>query len=475
MPQLLLLLLLTLPIAAATPTVPALQPGPDDVVEHDDWLHGFLDGQPLANMHVVTALHKDGTRTTLSQSSVLLKRSLLGTAVQFSVEETNLYQESAEGFLTTFQLSQEENGVRTTAVGAVMDDHVAVTVHRPTGAKATDIPLPEGVRLMGMEASQRAMAQEAMELGEHKDFHVMGLMSGQVHLMQMRATLLSRDDAGVGTYKMVLDRVPFMPMQAQVAPDGDIRELTMRFGPMNMQFLPADGPQPLKGAELAMVGLVKTKGPPPAAGERNRYRLPAKALAQLPRDGFQGVVDELLVARTKAEPEALADEQQYLKEETNLETTAPELTEWVAGILKDAPKNEVERATLLTNAVRGHLNGDLSRGEASALEAFRTQKGDCTEHANLLTAALRIAGIPARVDVGFVYAGIFGGWGGHAWVAAYDREGGHWIHLDAAYPGVPRSCYIRTGSASNAEEGGTNAMLDRGMGLVFGETIEVVP
>ena len=57
-----------------------------------------------------------------------------------------------------------------------------------------------------------------------------------------------------------------------------------------------------------------------------------------------------------------------------------------------------------------------------------------------------------------VMAAQLGGWGGHAWNSAYDRQAGRWIHLDAAYPGVPRSCYIRTGSSSNQEAGGTNAM-----------------
>ena len=473
----LLVIALVLPLAAVeVPAPPVLEPGADDVVEHDDWLHGTMNGQPLANMHVVTVAHPDGTRTTLSRSSVLLKRALLGSAITFAVEETNRYREDEEGYLERFQLCQEENGIRTSATGVVDGDVVRVSVHRRVGSYDTEIPLPDGVRLMGMEASQRALAEGEQGVGESRDFHVVGLMSGKVHLMTMTATKTDDLGEGRGRYRLVLDRVPMMPMHAAVEADGDIAELTMNFGPMSMRFVPAEGPQPLTGAELAMAGVVEMAGPPPKAADRNRYRLPEQALELLPQDGFQQLDENgVLTVEAQARPEALADPAPWLKRETNLEIDDPELVAWVEAALEGADEDTAERARILTQAVRDHLDGDLSRGEASALEAFHERKGDCTEHAGLLAAALRIAGLPSRVEVGFVYAGMFGGWGGHAWTSGYDAEAGRWLHLDAAYPGVPRSCYIKTGSGSNAEQGGTNAMLDKGMGLVMGQTIEVLP
>ena len=66
--------------------------------------------------------------------------------------------------------------------------------------------------------------------------------------------------------------------------------------------------------------------------------------------------------------------------------------------------------------------------------------------------------IPARVEIGLVYA-TARRLGDYVWNSAYDSE--QQLHLDAAYPGVDRSYYIRTGSGSNAVEA-TNQMLDRG-------------
>jgi hypothetical protein len=64
---------------------------------------------------------------------------------------------------------------------------------------------------------------------------------------------------------------------------------------------------------------------------------------------------------------------------------------------------------------------------ASALEVCENREGDCTEHAVLLAALCRAAGIPSRVVMGLEY--LYGIWGGHAWNEVY--VDGAWYPLDA--------------------------------------------
>lgn len=77
---------------------------------------------------------------------------------------------------------------------------------------------------------------------------------------------------------------------------------------------------------------------------------------------------------------------------------------------------------------------DLSQGYASALEAARSRRGDCTEHALLLAALGRALNIPTRVAAGFAYAAAFAGrsqvFVPHAWTQAYVN--GRWRSYDAA-------------------------------------------
>ncbi|NQV26855.1 MAG: transglutaminase domain-containing protein [Rhodopirellula sp.] len=72
---------------------------------------------------------------------------------------------------------------------------------------------------------------------------------------------------------------------------------------------------------------------------------------------------------------------------------------------------------------------NFSTALASAAEVARSLEGDCTEHACLLAAMLRVENIPSRVAVGLVYAESLGAFGGHMWTEAW--LDGKWVPLDA--------------------------------------------
>ena len=79
----------------------------------------------------------------------------------------------------------------------------------------------------------------------------------------------------------------------------------------------------------------------------------------------------------------------------------------------------------------------LDVGYAYALEVARTPEGDCTEHAVLVAALGRAAGIPTRVVDGLAYAPGFAGrdqvFVPHAWTQAW--VDGRWQSFDAALDG----------------------------------------
>lgn len=83
------------------------------------------------------------------------------------------------------------------------------------------------------------------------------------------------------------------------------------------------------------------------------------------------------------------------------------------------------------------VDKNLDVGYASALEVLQNPSGDCTEHAVLLAALGRAAGVPTRVAGGFAYAPEYLGqkrtFVPHAWVQAYID--GRWHSFDAALDG----------------------------------------
>lgn len=65
----------------------------------------------------------------------------------------------------------------------------------------------------------------------------------------------------------------------------------------------------------------------------------------------------------------------------------------------------------------------------SAAETARARRGDCTEHAVLLAAMLRVYQIPSRVVAGFLYSERVGGFTSHMWTEAWIE--GQWLPFDS--------------------------------------------
>lgn len=137
-----------------------------------------------------------------------------------------------------------------------------------------------------------------------------------------------------------------------------------------------------------------------------------------------------------------------------------------------AKSDDAAKASAIRQFVRDYIGlKDLSVGFATAGETARTRQGDCTEHAVLLVAMLRGAGIPSRTVSGLVYADQFAGsrgiFGYHMWAQAWiedsETKQGRWVDLDAALPGAEQgfdATHIGLLYADLGAEGGfTNDMV----------------
>jgi hypothetical protein len=121
----------------------------------------------------------------------------------------------------------------------------------------------------------------------------------------------------------------------------------------------------------------------------------------------------------------------FLASEFNIESDAPEIIK-KAREISGNEKDPVQVARRLLGWVYANLEKKPTIGVPSALETLRTKVGDCNEHATLLTALLRAAGIPARLSIGLVYTREKFYY--HAWTEAYV---GTWISMDATLNQMP--------------------------------------
>jgi hypothetical protein len=464
MSSLLLMLLLFLTAARAEDALTL------DVLEDDQWFVGRLNNEPLITMHVVVNRHGDGSRTSQNDTHLVIQRTMGETSIRVEMRRTAIFHETSAGNIVGFCFDEEQDGQRTSAIGRIEGRQIVATVHRLGRMQDQRVQIPDGTDLISDHASREQLLANPMVPGDKQPFCSLELFGGAVIITRGESVFKATEADGKLLFETTMDMLP-VPMRMVLRPDGGLDSMSLNLGFAAIDLKPSDGPVPLLGAQLAPNGLVTAAGPAPSADAENRYRIPPEALAALGEDPFQSVDGDLLRVVSASAPTPIADRGAFLRPEPQVELDDPDLRAWVATITGDGQRDEADLAEQLRLAVRNHLTGDLTKGDASALEAFRDKRGDCTEHANLLCAALRIAGIPARTEVGLVFAAQYGGWTGHAWNSAY--IGDCWVHLDSAYPGIPRSLYIKLGGMS-VESGTTGLALITNLGRLAGKQIETV-
>lgn len=117
-----------------------------------------------------------------------------------------------------------------------------------------------------------------------------------------------------------------------------------------------------------------------------------------------------------------------------VQSDSPDVVAMAQRIVGDA-SSDIQRMRRLRSYLSDYITEKgLDVGYASALETIKSRRGDCTEHAVLLTALARSLGIPARVVTGIVYVDRFGGASRvfipHAWTQAWIAN--RWISFDSA-------------------------------------------
>jgi hypothetical protein len=152
-----------------------------------------------------------------------------------------------------------------------------------------------------------------------------------------------------------------------------------------------------------------------------------KILAKTPT--ADGVTIDLLVQRARPENKpAPSPGEEFLASNSYIQPDNPK----IRAVVEQATKgfeDPWERANLLEAWVDQNMsNQDFSIGFASSNEIIDTRRGDCTEHAVLLAALCRAAGIPARVAMGLVYIEQSASFGYHMWTEVF--VGGDWYALD---------------------------------------------
>jgi len=126
------------------------------------------------------------------------------------------------------------------------------------------------------------------------------------------------------------------------------------------------------------------------------------------------------------------------------ESNSSEILELASSIIGNET-NPLNKAELILESVNSYLTYEEQTEEHSALWAYYSHKGDCSDYANLFIAISRAVGIPAQIVTGIGFIPLKtakASWTdkgldirllGHAWVIIYLPNIG-WLPVDAVWP-----------------------------------------
>ena len=140
-------------------------------------------------------------------------------------------------------------------------------------------------------------------------------------------------------------------------------------------------------------------------------------------------------------------EQVFLQPSPFIQSDHQQIRQLVDAVLQNEAGPPLQRAQKLLAWVYHNIDKRPVLSLPDALSTLENKQGDCNEHAVLLAAMARAAGIPARVETGLVY--LNGRFYYHAWNLLYI---GRWVTADAVYNQLPADVtHIRFTSGSRQQ------------------------
>jgi hypothetical protein len=422
--------------------------GASEEVIREKWESAYIGSDRIGYFHTVTRQTAAGGQPvfhTRQHGKLTIQRF----GQKMSMETISDFFELADGRLySILSQSQIASEVTKSQGTLVSPGKFRVTINSKGNKLEETLDWPAGI--LGPFAQEESLRKQKLVPGEKREFKT---FLPELNVVSTR-TLLAKDKAETplsggkkATFLEVRETTDTAPIESSLWLDemGETVKMSMPLAGFQMTTFRTTQEDALQAADggqtdLGYQTLVKPDKPIPHAhslpSATYRLRFADQAAADsipesahqkiLSRDGATLVV-QILRARPENKP-APSPGDEFLGSNSYIQPDNPK----IRAVVDEATKgyeDPWEKATLLEAWVDGHMtNQDFSIGFASSNEIIDTRRGDCTEHAVLLAALCRAAGIPARVAMGLVYLEHSSSFGYHMWTEVF--IGRNWYALD---------------------------------------------
>ncbi|MBM4268633.1 MAG: transglutaminase domain-containing protein [Deltaproteobacteria bacterium] len=420
------------------PPLPAAADLPPERLATDEWFGIYQGDRKIGWAHRSITKVSDGLAVRDDSS---FRLAMLGTEQRV---QTSLVAETDPTYtLKGFRFQLVSPAATFSADGEIEGDRVSIEHGSGEARSKLEIPLKEPIHLPTTLRAKLALwdAEPGARHGATV-FSPLTMKNEPMTIVVEGRETIPGPNGPVETVRIAEDHQG-LAARAWIAKDGSTirEEATLGFRlerqAPEVAVADVDGSAPV---DLALESRIPLDGRIESPRESSRLRLAVRgaAAARIPddpprqrvRDGILEIEREPLpepdsLASTEA-PEELTKPSPFIESgDAEIVTVARE----VAGDETD----HTRIARKLVDWVGSELTQEPSVTIPSARAVLATKRGDCNEHAVLLAALARAAGIPARVVAGATYAD--DGFYYHAWNELW--LGGRWVSADAIFRQLP--------------------------------------
>ena len=420
-------------------------------VPEDSWQLILIDGSRVGYTHVRTTTIGRGTeRRVRTSETTMLSISRFGQDLRIQTRlET---EETMSDDLVSFSLEMKNPGAASTSsIGTVGQD--GLEIRTTVAGRTTRRTVPWDGSVKAPAFQDRMLKQSPLKPGERRSLRVFLPQFGKAADVRFEADQVRSVKLFDGSRRKLLK----LRITQSVSPETPIRAWTDEKGDTLKSEMDLLGRTMITYEVDEAVAVEAVAGPP--------LDLAVDSLVSLGRPLPRGHRSQRVVYRITSRESLDADtvpsgetQQVETLDEWTLKVTVAAAAE-PTGRHRGSPGDEFTASTqflqctdarVIDHANRAAPGGfdvwktcrsmekyvheklrskNFSTALASAAEVARTLEGDCTEHAVLLAAMLRVKRIPSRIAVGLVYIESQISFGGHMWTEAF--VDGRWIPLDA--------------------------------------------
>lgn len=349
--------------------------------------------------------------------------------------------------LSNFQFDLGSNLFRFTARGSLAGKNLTLRIGGPGEEKISVIALQELPYLGG--AILESVGAEGLKAGEGRSFPVFDPASlGQ---RPVRVTLIGDETITIQGKSRQARKlsVDFMGMKqmAWVDPEGSVLREEGILGIALERVTREAALSGLEGAvsaDLTEIAAIPASKPIENAGALKVLKIRLEGLPEgsfILDGGRQAYRKGVLTVRRESPSDpphpkgsAAGEFSAFLKSTPFIQSDHPKIRQKAAEIVSQGDSPDV-KARKIVAWVYESLEKRPVLSVPSALETLENRIGDCNEHAVLLAALARAAGLPAQVEAGVVY--MRGSFYYHAWNLIYLGDSGGWITADAVLGQMP--------------------------------------